>query len=505
MASELILIIDDRAPPPSEVVLVLGQMRFLQIIRRRRRLLDELVGAAEGLSGDPVRVEVISSRNEARDLLHRIENRGKGPLYLRLPSCIMPLKLLRLPELFDKSRYALESMMLSRLFEDDAVTLLTSSDAANILRASTDEDRRLFLLQLAENNPAMIDHLAFVDLRRPKSLLNFLSGSTETRHFNSVTSDGNTLRKASSDVAKMRAEHQLFHLAPEGMKRYLMPTSDYWEADGKAGYSMEHLAVPDVALQFIHEAFDPSSFEMLLNQAFSFLASRATRNASAEVRRAWDEQVVGKLHSRINSFRSMPTGQKLDAVMKTSGPHGGLDQLLAKADAILAAARKRDSSQSLVFSHGDLCFSNILFDRRLGMLRLIDPRGATNAEDAFMHPLYDVAKLSHSVLGGYDFINNDMFHCTLDANLTLELVLGDSTDRNRRTDEGTVSVGPPAWAQEMFRARLKVANFDLFCVRAVELSLFLSMLPLHSDHPRKLAGFVLVAANIISELEGQIS
>ena len=31
--------------------------------------------------------------------------------------------------------------------------------------------------------------------------------------------------------------------------------------------------------------------------------------------------------------------------------------------------------------------------------------------------------------------------------------------------------------------------------------LFLSMLPLHADHPRKLAGYALVAAEILSELE----
>lgn len=52
-----------------------------------------------------------------------------------------------------------------------------------------------------------------------------------------------------------------------------------------------------------------------------------------------------------------------------------------------------------------------------------------------------------------------------------------------------------------FRARLATLGFDIRTVRAVELSLFLSMLPLHADHPRKLAGYALVAAEILSELE----
>ena len=42
---------------------------------------------------------------------------------------------------------------------------------------------------------------------------------------------------------------------------------------------------------------------------------------------------------------------------------------------------------------------------------------------------------------------------------------------------------------------------DLWVVRAYELSLFMSMLPLHADQPLKLVGFSLVAADLIQSLE----
>ena len=54
----------------------------------------------------------------------------------------------------------------------------------------------------------------------------------------------------------------------------------------------------------------------------------------------------------------------------------------------------------------------------------------------------------------------------------------------------------------LFRQRLAGAGYDLGAVRAVELSLFLSMLPLHADHPDKLLGFALIAGHILDELEG---
>ncbi len=59
--------------------------------------------------------------------------------------------------------------------------------------------------------------------------------------------------------------------------------------------------------------------------------------------------------------------------------------------------------------HGDLCFSNILFDIKTNILRLIDPRGEFGEFDIYGDVRYDIAKLSHSVSGRYDFIINDLF------------------------------------------------------------------------------------------------
>ena len=158
----------------------------------------------------------------------------------------------------------------------------------------------------------------------------------------------------------------------------------------------------------------------------------------------------------------------------------------AAARPFIEKALEQFPDPHLVFGHGDPCFSNILFDKRLGLMRLIDPRGATSFETGLMHPLYDIAKFSHSVPGGYDFINNALFTCNLTDRLALEGV----------PDAG----GPPAWAQEAFRNRLNKAGIDVAAVRAVELSLFLSMLPLHSDRPSKLAGFALTASAILDDL-----
>ena len=104
-----------------------------------------------------------------------------------------------------------------------------------------------------------------------------------------------------------------------------------------------------------------------------------------------------------------------------------------------------------------------------------------------MHPLYDIAKLSHSILGGYDFVNNGLFSVEVNSDLALELNLHGG--------------GAATWIGAAFQKRLAAEGWDYQQVRAVEASLFLSMLPLHLDHPRKLLAFALIANTIITELE----
>ena len=64
--------------------------------------------------------------------------------------------------------------------------------------------------------------------------------------------------------------------------------------------------------------------------------------------------------------------------------------------------------------HGDLCLSNILYDLRSRVCKLIDPRGSFGAAGIYGDPRYDVAKLYHSIYGLYDFITNDLFHVEIE-------------------------------------------------------------------------------------------
>ena len=52
--------------------------------------------------------------------------------------------------------------------------------------------------------------------------------------------------------------------------------------------------------------------------------------------------------------------------------------------------------------HGDMCFNNIIYEPFFGSLKVIDPRGKNNDGSSYYPNCYDIAKISHSVLGLYD-------------------------------------------------------------------------------------------------------
>jgi hypothetical protein len=59
----------------------------------------------------------------------------------------------------------------------------------------------------------------------------------------------------------------------------------------------------------------------------------------------------------------------------------------------------------------------------------------------------------------------------------------------------------PQWAGPMFVQKLERSGFDPYLVRLCEASLFISMLPLHMDRPRKVLGFAINANSILDELQ----
>ena len=128
----------------------------------------------------------------------------------------------------------------------------------------------------------------------------------------------------------------------------------------------------------------------------------------------------------------------------------------------------------------------MIYYKDIELLKFIDVKGATKEEELWTDPYYDLAKLSHSICGNYDFFNYDMADIIINNDMCLELKL-----EKRDTSEFV----------DMFRKKVEENGYNYKLIRIFELSLFLSMLPLHIDNQKKVLGFILNSIRILEELK----
>jgi hypothetical protein len=143
------------------------------------------------------------------------------------------------------------------------------------------------------------------------------------------------------------------------------------------------------------------------------------------------------------------------------------------------------------FVHGDFCFSNILFDFRKQMIKVIDPRGIDfNGNLNIMGDLrYDVSKLSHSIIGLYDFIIAGRFYLVFDkmnANVEFEIYMDNTVSKIQSEFLGMTIAGISIKSKHNY---------------AIMIHLFLSMLPLHFDNERRQHAMLANVFRLYKELQ----
>ncbi len=328
---------------------------------------------------------------------------------------------------------------------------------------------------------------AFTDLSDVGNFRSFITGGFDARFFNSLTGDGYTVVKSSEKVSKIKAEYTFYGLLPDDMKQWFARPFDYREEEGLASYRMQRYFMTDLAIRYVHGSITVAEFSEILKHLFAFLAHRKSVEVSGmEYETEAKRLYVTKVYERVKQLKEMPGYEKVAAAINDLTPYEDIDGIVKRYVFLYENMRRRYSFDHVkTVSHGDLCFSNILYSNADSLVILIDPKGAMTEDELYMDPYYDIAKLSHSICGHYDFYNSDLYEINIDESMQAKITV-DADNRQ---------------FVEIFRENLKEANIDLALIRLYETSLFLSMLPFHMDRPKKVFGFVMNALAIMDSLE----
>jgi hypothetical protein len=308
----------------------------------------------------------------------------------------------------------------------------------------------------------------------------------QERAFNELSVDETlgTITKRSTRPEKFVDEINYIRLLPTDLSVLFPRLIDYSTAWDDPYVTMEFYGYPTLSELFVFENVDPSVWHRVFQHLDAIVRGRLMSH-----RRPIDpadvmQMFLGKVLSRADELSGPPE------LVELMGLDGDIDingrtlpGLLAVrapvADRVEQLAKRVEGS----VIHGDLCFSNILYDLRAGIAKLLDPRGSFGKAGIYGDPRYDIAKLHHSVHGDYDFITADLFDVSVDGRRT-EL----RVHRRPYHDE----IG--ARFDEVF-----FSSFDRSEITLISGLIFLGLPALHYDAPRRQIAFYLRGLELIDD------
>lgn len=483
MLRKVVFLYEDSERPNQKIKEITGNKSFGETILKRKTLKMRVLEEVEGESFVAAAYSY-SSKEEQTEVLLQLKNFPKETAVIHMRSSFGIRNREGFKILLEKAQFVQNTMKVE---ENEKTALFICKSIGDYLAYVAEYTNEGVVDTERLSNADVIQAECLVDLGEVNNFLQFITSGFDARFFNALESDDFTVTKSSANKKKIKSEYEYYYLLPQTMKMWFVMPFDYKETADTASYTMERVHTTDIAIRFVHGAVGMEEFEDILKRLFYFVKTRKIREVSGEqYEKEADKLYVGKVLERMKLLKENPYYQVFDSNIKNGTEYKDIDEIVEKYKQLYEKVRLRDKSKRyLCVGHGDLCFSNILYHKETSLMKLIDPKGALTEEELYVHPYYDLAKLSHSICGRYDFFNNGLYQIKLVSDMKLELEL--DFDNSEYV--------------KVFKRYLQENGFDYVTVRLYEASLFLSMLPLHMDNVQKTFGFLLNGMKILDEVE----
>jgi len=330
--------------------------------------------------------------------------------------------------------------------------------------------------------------LLWLDVGNPDHVYEAQSRLIQSRSFNRLQVDqvSGTITKKSTYHLKFFDEINYYKLLPDKLQVFFPRVVSSSTQAGSLELTLEFYAYPSLADLYLFADLSPHLWRRIFLQlraicrAFTADCYGSAADVSGEI-------YLKKNRDRLEAFLREPPGIARPLVEAASPrvngrPVPALAEVYAKSE---AALRRLSANAKLSVFHGDLCFSNILCEPARGLIKLIDPRGGFGRQGVLGDFRYDIAKLNHSVIGLYDWIVNDL----------CEVVVHPS---------GDVALAFPVQAgQQEVQASFEEVFFADYSREEIGLItawLFLSMLPLHADSPKRQVAMAARGLELLANL-----
>ena len=297
------------------------------------------------------------------------------------------------------------------------------------------------------------------------------SRMTTQRVFNEMRIAGQVVTKTSYKKNKLAAEANWYQSIPGQLRCYTPQLLSTHDTADSFSYSIEYLHLTALNELYVFSQLPAFSWRKILKSCCQFL--KQASEYQAQNKPTLDSLFADKTKQRLFTYAS---SAQLD-IDRPLTVNGKLQPSLNQLAELSLNFLPTDTGKMNVL-HGDFCFSNILYDFRTCNIKVIDPRGidAQDNVEIYGNTLYDIAKLAHSVIGLYDVIIAGYFDCKLsNQELTFSIACEPQQEQ--------IIIDFITLINEEFA----ISENELY---AMQIQLFISMLPLHSDRPDRQLGFI---------------
>lgn len=311
----------------------------------------------------------------------------------------------------------------------------------------------------------------------------------QPRRFNSLSVNPvlNTITKVSQNDEKLRDELHWYSNLPTELQVLAPRILSYGQVNGHLQIVQEYYGYPTLAELYVYGDVDVETWFSILRNVLGIHNELRRYKGTMEARVVRDFY-IGKTQARLEALCAGNIEWQTRLSYPTVCWNGrGLRNLPEILPAVTKKIEQLARSTEICIIHGDLCFSNILYDLNNQIIRLIDPRGRFGEPGIYGDARYDIAKLRHSIAGLYDYLTSGMFALQEHANEFESEIFANGVEQQ---------------VAQRFDSMIVQAGYDLEEIKFIEGLLFISMLPLHADEPRRQVMMYLRGLALLNETVG---
>lgn len=317
-----------------------------------------------------------------------------------------------------------------------------------------------------------------------------------SRAYNNFKESGNSkaiILKQSKDKRLLDEYDYYCHLPIDLQPYFPRVFRSYTGEDGLIAVEMEYYAYDNLGNLMTSQKFDRKTWESVYDFIFDFIGAANKHRITASSNKDSFSMYVEKTEREYNSLIKNFDYFKVFEENRTISLNG--EELLTFNEVwpkLRGFIENKCLSSEYNYIHGDMCFSNILYGinpiNNDVVLKFIDPRGSFGEIKSYGDQYYDLAKLSHSSRGGYEYFITDKFKVEQDK-LNFQLTY----DNNKRESVHSV-----------FESRVNALGFDKIKIDILEGTIFVGMCARHYDSLERQKAMFLTGLKLLNDVYKKI-